>query len=63
MHWLARVVFLIAVPIIVYMLNFVVHFAILSRSGAGDAQMSSLFKASLAGSDLLENPLGTSPVY
>jgi len=56
-HWLARIVCLIIVPISVYAFNFYLHFTILSKSGKGDAQMSSLFQAGLEGIDLAQNPL------
>ncbi|CAG8455171.1 13371_t:CDS:10 [Ambispora gerdemannii] len=56
-HWLARIGCLIILPITVYMLTFVIHFAILIHSGPGDAQMSSLFQASLIGNDFDQNPL------
>ncbi|KAJ3333450.1 Protein O-mannosyltransferase 2, partial [Kappamyces sp. JEL0680] len=56
-HLGARIAFLIIVPISVYMTVFVIHFAILNRSGPGDAGMSSLFQAGLAGNNFKDNPL------
>ncbi|KAJ6577541.1 glycosyltransferase family 39 protein [Mycena capillaripes] len=56
-HWLARVACLIVVPILVFMVSFKIHFMILSHSGPGDAQMSSLFQANLDGNDFAGNPL------
>lgn len=56
-HFLARVVGLIVIPVSIYMACFYVHFAILSKSGTGDANMSSLFQASLEGSVLQKSPL------
>eukprot|EP00842_Homolaphlyctis_polyrhiza_P001838 jgi/Hompol1/2655/HPOL_002999-RA len=56
-HWVARIFGLIVMPISVYVLSFVMHFAILNRSGPGDAQMSSVFQAHLAGNDFNQNPL------
>jgi dolichyl-phosphate-mannose-protein mannosyltransferase len=51
-HVAARVLGLIVVPIIIYMLSFALHFAILENSGPGDAQMSSLFQANLRGTEV-----------
>ncbi|KAI8372721.1 Dolichyl-phosphate-mannose-protein mannosyltransferase-domain-containing protein [Radiomyces spectabilis] len=56
-HWLARIGCLIVIPVIVYLISFALHFAILYRSGTGDAQMSSLFQANLAGNTLGDSPL------
>ena len=39
------------------MATFWVHFSILSNSGTGDANMSSLFQAGLIGNDLFSNPV------
>ena len=46
---------LIIVPLVVYTMSFYLHFAILNRSGPGDAQMSSLFQANLKGTDVGKN--------
>lgn len=46
---------LIVVPFLIYMLCFALHFAILNKSGPGDAQMSSLFQANLKGTDVGKN--------
>ncbi|KEZ43084.1 Dolichyl-phosphate-mannose--protein mannosyltransferase 2 [Scedosporium apiospermum] len=54
-HLIARVVGLIIVPLIVYLVSFYLHFAILDHSGPGDAQMSSLFQANLKGTDVGKN--------
>ncbi|KAI9355729.1 Dolichyl-phosphate-mannose-protein mannosyltransferase-domain-containing protein [Zopfochytrium polystomum] len=56
-HWIARIVLLIMLPVGVYVICFALHFHILNRSGTGDAQMSSLFQANLAGNNFHENPL------
>lgn len=51
LHWLARIVCLILVPVLVFMACFKVHFALLTKTGDGLATMSSLFKANLEGND------------
>ncbi|KAI9209712.1 Dolichyl-phosphate-mannose-protein mannosyltransferase-domain-containing protein [Polychytrium aggregatum] len=56
-HWAARIVFLIVVPISIYIFSFWLHFTILNHSGDGDAQMSSLFQAGLEGTDFHLNPI------
>ncbi|KYK61730.1 putative dolichyl-phosphate-mannose--protein mannosyltransferase [Drechmeria coniospora] len=57
-HLVSRVVGLIVVPFLIYLLSFALHFAILSNSGPGDAQMSSLFQANLNGTDVgMDAPL------
>lgn len=57
-HFASRAFGLAAVPLFVYILSFQAHFAILNQSGPGDANMSSLFQAGLAGSDLSKSPIG-----
>ncbi len=54
-HLSARIVGLIVIPFLVYLFSFALHFAILTRSGPGDAQMSSLFQANLQGSEIGRN--------
>ena len=56
-HWCARILALIIVPITIYVLSFKLHFALLYKSGPGDAQMSSLFQSNLEGSELGNYPL------
>ncbi|KAI9730575.1 MAG: Protein O-mannosyltransferase 2 [Cirrosporium novae-zelandiae] len=51
-HVAARVFGLMAIPAVVYMFNFYIHFLILQNSGPGDAQMSSLFQANLKGTEV-----------
>ncbi|KAJ1964261.1 Protein O-mannosyltransferase 2 [Dipsacomyces acuminosporus] len=57
MHWIARIVALIAVPAMIYILCFKIHFALLYKSGPGDNAMDSLFQAGLEGSSLRGQPL------
>ncbi|KAJ6468316.1 glycosyltransferase family 39 protein [Mycena sanguinolenta] len=56
-HWVARVACLIVLPFLVFLACFKIHFIILNESGPGDAQMSSLFQATLEGNTFGENPL------
>ncbi|KAF7719202.1 Dolichyl-phosphate-mannose-protein mannosyltransferase [Penicillium ucsense] len=51
-HLFARVGGLIVIPVLVYMFSFYLHFTVLSNSGPGDAQMSSLFQANLRGTEV-----------
>ncbi|EPQ27276.1 uncharacterized protein PFL1_05199 [Pseudozyma flocculosa PF-1] len=55
-HWCARILCLIVIPVSVYMASFKLHFLILSGSGPGDAQMSSLFQSHLRGNDFAKSP-------
>ncbi|ANZ77296.1 BA75_05005T0 [Komagataella pastoris] len=55
-HWLARFIGLIAIPIGVFLLSFRIHFELLSNTGTGDANMSSLFQANLRGSSVGGGP-------
>ncbi|KAJ9132636.1 Dolichyl-phosphate-mannose--protein mannosyltransferase 2 [Pleurostoma richardsiae] len=54
-HVAARVIGLIVLPFLVYLLSFAIHFAVLTNSGPGDAQMSSLFQANLRGTEVGRN--------
>lgn len=56
-HFLARAVCLIAVPLVVYMFMFEIHFLLLSNSGDGDGFMSAPFQMTL-GKSLQDSPLG-----
>ncbi|KAK9764457.1 Protein O-mannosyltransferase 2 [Basidiobolus ranarum] len=57
MHWLARVICLILIPLSIYVASFKVHFTFLTKSGKSDGIMSSIFQANLEGSDLKNVPL------
>jgi dolichyl-phosphate-mannose-protein mannosyltransferase len=57
-HFAARAVGLIAIPLVVYLSFFWIHFTILSHSGTGDSFMSPQFQESLAGNELLMNSIG-----
>ncbi|AQZ12112.1 PMT2 (YAL023C) and PMT3 (YOR321W) [Zygosaccharomyces parabailii] len=56
LHWIARIICLVWIPMAVFMLCFKVHFDLLSNSGTGDANMPSLFQANLAGSEVGDGP-------
>ncbi|KAK1772569.1 glycosyltransferase family 39 protein [Phialemonium atrogriseum] len=51
-HVSARIIGLIVLPFLVYLLSFAIHFAVLTNTGPGDAQMSSLFQANLRGTEV-----------
>lgn len=57
MHFALRAVYFILVPILVYAAVFRIHFLILNETGTGDAQMSSLFQASLKYSKISHSPI------
>ena len=56
-HFLFRALYLIVVPVSIYVFCFLLHFKFLFRSGPGNANMSSLFQAGLEGTDLGKSPL------
>ncbi|KAF9537425.1 hypothetical protein EC957_008293 [Mortierella hygrophila] len=56
-HFLARAVCLIAVPLVIYMFMFEIHFLLLANSGDGDGFMSAPFQMTL-GKSLQDSPLG-----
>ncbi|CCF60420.1 hypothetical protein KAFR_0K00650 [Kazachstania africana CBS 2517] len=55
-HWLARILGLIILPLAVFMWSFYMHFTLLTNSGSGDAVMSSLYQATLIGSEVGAGP-------
>ncbi|PFH50266.1 glycosyltransferase family 39 protein [Amanita thiersii Skay4041] len=54
-HFMARAIGLIAIPFILYLSFFYIHFSILTTSGTGDSFMSPAFQETLAGNDMLLN--------
>jgi dolichyl-phosphate-mannose-protein mannosyltransferase len=56
-HFVFRAVYLIALPVAIYLICFVAHFRLLFRSGPGNANMNSLFQAGLEGTDLGKSPI------
>lgn len=56
-HWVSRITALIVVPFIIFAVCFKIHFILLSGSGPGDSNMSSLFQANLKGTDMVSGPL------
>ena len=56
-HFAWRTMYLILVPVGIYVLCFAIHFRLLFRSGPGNANMNSLFQASLQGVDFGKSPL------
>ncbi|PPQ64780.1 hypothetical protein CVT24_007866 [Panaeolus cyanescens] len=54
-HFVARVVGFIAVPFIIYLSFFYVHFWVLNQSGPGDNFMSPAFQETLSGNEMLLN--------
>ena len=56
-HFIFRAIYLIVVPVSIYIFCFFLHFKFLFRSGPGNANMSSLFQAGLEGTELGKSPL------
>ncbi|GJJ68654.1 dolichyl-phosphate-mannose-protein mannosyltransferase [Entomortierella parvispora] len=56
-HFIARAICLIAVPVVVYMFMFEIHFLLLGNGGEGDGFMSAPFQMTL-GHSLKDSPLG-----
>lgn len=57
-HFTARAIGLIAVPFVIYLSFFYIHFSVLSYSGPGDVFMSPAFQETLVGNDMLLNSRG-----
>lgn len=55
-HWFVRIVTLIAIPFVIYVMAFKVHFQVLNRSGPGDGSISTLLQAQLEGNTLKNGP-------
>lgn len=55
-HWLVRILTLICIPLSVYLICFKIHFALLYKSGTGDASTSSLFQVNLEGNKIKKSP-------
>ena len=53
-HLMARVVGLIAIPLILYLSWYSIHFAILNRDDLGQSHMSPAFRATLNGGKPLD---------
>lgn len=51
-HFAARILGLILVPIVIYLVSYWIHFAVLTRTGPGDAFMSPKFQTSLEGNQM-----------
>lgn len=55
-HWLIRIIDLILIPFLIYLFCFKVHFALLYKSGTGDASTNSLFQINLEGTKIENSP-------
>lgn len=55
-HWLIRCIYLIAIPCIIYVCCFKVHFALLYKSGTGDSSTNTLFQINLEGTQIKNSP-------
>ncbi|KAJ7890523.1 glycosyltransferase family 39 protein [Mycena olivaceomarginata] len=54
-HFTARAIGFIAVPFVIYLSFFYIHFAVLTKSGPGDNFMSPAFQETLSGNEMLLN--------
>lgn len=55
-HWLVRIINLIVIPFLIYLFCFKLHFALLYKSGPGDAATNSLFQVNLEGNKIVQGP-------
>lgn len=55
-HWLVRIIDLILIPFLIYLFCFKIHFALLYKSGTGDASTNSLFQINLEGTQIENSP-------
>ncbi|CCK71137.1 dolichyl-phosphate-mannose-protein mannosyltransferase PMT6 KNAG_0G00810 [Huiozyma naganishii CBS 8797] len=55
-HWIIRILDLILIPFLVYLFCFKIHFALLYKSGTGDASTNSLFQVNLEGTQIQNSP-------
>ncbi|VVT46614.1 uncharacterized protein SAPINGB_P001301 [Magnusiomyces paraingens] len=56
-HWIYRIFALIIIPFLIFTASFKVHFMILTNSGSGESNMSSLFQVHLNGTKIKSSPL------
>ncbi|QLQ81149.1 hypothetical protein HG537_0E05040 [Torulaspora globosa] len=55
-HWIIRVINLILIPFLIYLFCFRIHFAILYKSGTGDASTNTLFQINLQNNKIENSP-------
>lgn len=55
-HWLVRIIDLIIIPVLIYLFCFKIHFALLYKSGTGDASTNTLFQINLEGTQIENSP-------
>lgn len=55
-HWLIRIIDLIIIPFLIYLYCFKIHFALLYKSGPGDASTNTLFQVNLEGTQIRNSP-------
>lgn len=55
-HWTIRVIDLILIPFLIYLFCFRIHFAVLYKSGTGDASTNTLFQINLQNNKIDNSP-------